>query len=102
MKLVITNRAIAQVEAIASKMISMFAGKKFIMEARATYERIAMMPTLGSEIEELNGTEFAGRRRCTIKRFRNFVVIYSCIGEIVTIHQVYDGKRNYLDLFTDS
>jgi plasmid stabilization system protein ParE len=101
MKLVITNRAIVQSEAIASKMRNAQAGVKFMKEAFATFERIALMPTIGSVIEELSGSAFAGKRRCTIKRFRGFVVIYSWTNETITIHQVFDGKRDYLDLFSE-
>ncbi len=101
LKVIVTQRAKAEVEDIASSMHSLAAGLRFISEARATYERIAMMPTLGNVIEAFDGTIFEGRRHCTIKRFRNYVVIYSCQEDTVTIHRVFNGRRDYQGLFSE-
>lgn len=96
-----TKRAGAEVEDIASRMLSNVASIRFVDEVRETYQRIARMPTLGSEIEELRGTKFESRRRCTVRKFRNYIVFYSFNERQVVIHHVFDGRRNYLDLFDD-
>ena len=74
---------------------------RFIDEVQEAYKRIARMPTIGSEIEDLRGTKFERRRQCTIKKFRNYIIIYSFSQDEVIIHHVFDGRRNYFELFDE-
>jgi plasmid stabilization system protein ParE len=99
LKIIEKNRAANEVEYIASNMTSLRAAATFVEEVRQTYQRIASMPALGNVIEELAGTKFAGVRLCTVKKFRNYIVIYSFDEAAVTIHHVFDGRRHYTDLF---
>jgi plasmid stabilization system protein ParE len=94
-----TKRAGRELEHIASQMISFKASISFVDQVHKTYERIAIVPTIGSLIEELIDTRFENYRRCTVKKFRNYIVIYSFNEDVLTIQRVFDGRRDYLELF---
>lgn len=59
-----------------------------------------MTPTIGSVVEKLDGTPYAKIWVCTVRRFRNYVILYRIELDVILIERILDGRRNYLELFT--
>ena len=70
--------------------------KRFLLRAAKTFERLARLPYLGA------GRTIAAypeARVFSIRRFRNYVVLYLPLPDGVEILRVVDGRRDLPTLF---
>lgn len=95
----ITDTASRELEKIASEMDSLRASIRFQTEARLACERLGLMPTIGSLLTELESTDAENIRCYTIKKFRNYIILYRILNHEVHVLHIIDGRRDYLELF---
>lgn len=102
-QLVVTRTAQKEADDIALQFArkSLLRANRFLEAIDDTYRHLCSVPETGSKIEELAGTSFAGVRHCTIKRFRDYLVVYRFIFPEIEVLHIVDGRRNYLELFDE-
>ena len=69
------------------------AARRFLNAVQKTYERLSVMPALGSVWDE-DDPRFAGVRYIAIPRYRKYVVFYRALDDGVEILHVLHGARD--------